>query len=316
MPVFLSPTTEKEALCYFTILSLNKNSVKVSHPIYERVRTESDWEYALENLGYIRQDIEKAKKQIINGFKTLDDYDLVVQRGESLYPKRLNKVNGAPHFLFLRGEPLLLNEPVISVVGSRKASEEGINRARRLARLLSERRIIVASGLARGIDKAAHHGTYDAGKPTIAVIGTPLNKVYPKEHEAIQNYIGQKGLVVSQFAPGTPVQRWNFPMRNATMSGISIATIVVEAGETSGALIQAREALKQGREVFIPQSALDNPKLSWPKKFVYELGANKFTTIDDLMEQLQKKNLIQSLTESRENLSTITTLRLQHAIRV
>lgn len=316
MAVFLSKTSEREAICYFTILSLNKNSLSVSLPMFEKVRFESDWEHALTNFGISAEDVEKAKVKVIQGLQLLDEFDLVAQRGEPLYPKRLAEIKNPPQFLFLRGEAILANEPVISVVGSRKASEQGIKNARRLARMLSERRIIVASGLAYGIDKAAHEGTIDARKPTIAVIGTPLNKVYPKEHYQLQRYIGENGLVISQFAPGFPVNKWNFPLRNATMSGISIATIVVEAGETSGALIQAREALKQGREVFIPRSAIDNPNLKWPKKFVYEYGANKFSTIDDLMEQLHRKKLIRSLHEVPKSQLIINPVGLRHAVRV
>jgi DNA processing protein len=311
MPVFLSSRAEQNALCYFTILTLKKYSVKATIPIFNEVRNDLSWEIALREYNFNTAEIEQAKRTVLKGFGLLDDFTLIVEKGETLYPKRLDGVIDAPQFLFLKGEPLLANQPVISVVGSRNASEEGISKARRLARLLSERNITVASGLAKGIDRAAHQGTYDVKKPTIAVIGTPLNKVYPAEHAMLQQYISQTGLVISQFIPNSPVQRWNFPMRNATMSGISIATIVVEAGETSGALIQAREALKQGREVFIPQSALDNPNLIWPRRFVNELGAKKFTTIDDLMDQLYDSKLVTTLSLEQTQ-STSYSMRVDH----
>jgi DNA processing protein len=309
MPFFVPESIEQDAICYFTILTLNRYSVKKSLPIYEKVSQANDWEYELKRVLGISDDELRAAKNVVNkGFSMLNEYDLVVRRGGPLYPKRLNEVDDSPLFLFLRGDALLTDNPVISIVGTRHPTPTGANNARRLSRLLSERHIVVASGLAKGIDYAAHAGTKDAGKPTIAVIGTGLNKAYPAEHRQIQEYIGATGLVISQFLPSAPVQKWNFPMRNATMSGISIATIVIEAGETSGALIQAREALKQGRRVFIPQSAVENPNLKWPKTFVYQKGAQSFTTIDDLMEKLQRENLLAAPSSNRESRSTTYTL--------
>lgn len=295
MPTFLDPSSKLAAECYLTLLDLNKSSPKQTAITYKMLPSFDDWEFTLESMGYSSHDIIKSKQKVIDGLNKLSNYVVVVTKDDTIYPKKLKSIQDSPEVLFLQGELSLLKRIAISVVGSRKASEEGQNRARRLARLLSERGIIVASGLAAGIDRSAHQGTHDAKKPTIAVIGTPINKVYPKEHETLQNYIAETGLVVSQFAPNFPVQRWNFPMRNATMSGISVATIVVEASETSGALIQAREALKQKREVFIPYSAVENKNLKWPKRFINQLGANMFTTIDDLMEQLQKKGLLSSV---------------------
>ncbi|MGZ9586413.1 DNA-processing protein DprA [Paenibacillus marinisediminis] len=297
MPTYLNKNSQQAAECYFTLLALNKSSPKQTAITYKQIPSFENWESCLENFGYESKLISDAKKKVTQGIEKLSEYVIVACKDDPIYPKRLLKVEDSPEILFLRGELSLLDSIVISVVGSRKASEEGQNRARRLARLLSERGIIVASGLATGIDKSAHQGTHDAKKPTIAVIGTPINKVYPKEHEVLQNYISETGLVVSQFAPSFPVQRWNFPMRNATMSGISIATIVIEASETSGALIQAREALKQKREVFIPYSAVENPNLKWPKRFINELGANMFTTIEDLVGQLQTKGLLSAVDE-------------------
>lgn len=294
MPTFLNDDSRRAAECYFTLLALNKSSPKQAAIAYKHIPSFVDWEVTLENQGYDFKSISDTKKKIKQGIEKLSEYVLIACKDDAIYPKRLLKVEDSPEVLFFKGELDLLDKIVISVVGSRKASEEGQNRARRLARLLSERGIVVASGLAAGIDRSAHQGTHDASKPTIAVIGTPIDKFYPREHESLQNFISETGLVVSQFAPSFPVQRWNFPMRNATMSGISVATIVVEASETSGALIQAREALKQKREVFIPYSAVENKNLKWPKRFINELGANMFTTIDDLMDQLQIKGLLNS----------------------
>ncbi len=181
----------------------------------------------------------------------------------------------------------MLKENIVSVVGSRTASKEGIEKAYRLSRYLGRAGIVVASGLARGIDTAAHTASLDYNYLTISVIGTPLTKVYPKENADLQRRIGEAGLVVSQFPPSAPVQRWHFPMRNAIMSGISLATVIVEAGETSG-------ALKQNRLVFIPQSALDNENISWPKRYIKRKGAYKFSKLDELIIMLEKARIIPS----------------------
>lgn len=138
---------------------------------------------------------------------------------------------------------------------AREASDAGRARARKLARLLAQRGIAVASGLARGIDTAAHRGALDAGGITFAVIGTPLTRCYPSENAELQCRIGQVGAVVSQFAPSSKTRPSCFPMRNATMSGLTLGTVVIEASENSGSLIQARKALEQGRKLFIPRGS-------------------------------------------------------------
>lgn len=137
------------------------------------------------------------------------------------------------------------------------------------------------------IDTATHKSALKNGGRTISVIGTPINQYYLKENKELQKEIEEKGLVVSQFPPCNSVNRWNFPIRNATMSGISLATIIMEAGETSGALKQADYALKQGRDVLIPQSAIDNPSIEWPKKYVSK-GPRVFRTLKEALEILNQ----------------------------
>ncbi|MFD2628798.1 DNA-processing protein DprA [Oceanobacillus kapialis] len=301
MPIFLKENDKEKYICYFTLYELLNRSFKKVKPYFYELQNYDNWEEIIPQMLIVDpKDVKKNKEKVIKNLSLLRDYDIICKKGSKFYPERLNTINDSPEFLFMRGEPLLADKAVISIVGSRAASEEGSLKARVLSRILSERGIVVASGLAKGIDINAHQGTIDAKKQTIAVIGTPLNKTYPKEHNNMQDYIGEEGLVISQFPPGTPVQRWNFPMRNAIMSGISIATIVMEAGETSGALIQARESLKQGREVFIPQSAIDNPSLSWPKNYVNNKGAKKFTTVKDLFNILKNGKLITTYLPSEE----------------
>jgi DNA processing protein len=172
----------------------------------------------------------------------------------------------APKRLFVAGHAEWLSErPRVSIVGSRDASPEGLKRAARLARLLTEDRVLVVSGLAEGIDRSAHLATMEAGGRTTAVLGTSLSAVYPAKHRALQDQLMLDHLVVSQFPEGHPTTRRNFPMRNRTMALLSDASVIVEAGEGSGSLSQGWEALRLGRPLFLMASILEQRALSWPK---------------------------------------------------
>ena len=174
-----------------------------------------------------------------------------------------------PAALYLEGDrSLLMHRPKVSIVGSRNASEEGLRRAAKLARMLVEREVVVVSGLALGIDKAAHEAAIAAGGQTIAVIGTPLDKAYPRENADLQALIARDHVVVSQFPKGYPTTPGCFPMRNRTMALIVDASVIVEAGDTSGSLSQGWEALRLARMLFIMKSVADNPEFSWPRKMM------------------------------------------------
>ena len=171
--------------------------------------------------------------------------------------------------LFVAGDPTLFRQqPRVSVVGSRKASPEGLKRAQKISRLLVQRGAVVVSGLAEGIDAAAHRSAIDAGGRTIAVIGTPLDKAYPRANARLQEEIANNHAVLTQFPIGYPTRPQNFPMRNATMALMVSASVIVEAGDTSGALSQGWEALRLGRLLFIMDSVCSNPKLTWPAKML------------------------------------------------
>lgn len=183
----------------------------------------------------------------------------------------LNEVEkkNAPSELFTVGDvSLLANGARVSIVGTRRASREGLRRAGRLARLLIERRIVVVSGLAEGIDTAAHRAAIDAGGRTIAILGTPLDTFYPAKNRSLQELIMREHLAVSQFPPGFSGGRKCFPMRNRTMALISEATVIVEAGEGSGTLHQGWEALRLGRPLFLMESVTKAPDLSWPAEML------------------------------------------------
>ena len=189
----------------------------------------------------------------------------------------------APKSLFVAGNADILNQrPRVSIVGIRKASTEGVLRAKKLARLVVERGGVVVSGLAMGIDTAAHTSAIAAKGFTVAVIGTPLNEVYPKENANLQRLIQENHLCISQFPVGYPTQPKNFPMRNRTMALISDATVIVEAADGSGSISQAWEALRLGRGLFISQSLVKNASLTWPQE-VMAYGAEVLS--DDSIEE-------------------------------
>ena len=190
---------------------------------------------------------------------------------DARYPANLRAVHDRPPLIFLRGAVLAADARAVSVIGSRRASEQGLATATAISEHLIANHYTVVSGLASGIDAAAHTAALRARGRTIAVIGTGLARCYPPEHEALQREIGERGAVVSQFWPDTPPGAHTFPLRNVTMSGASLATVVVEASQTSGARIQARRALAHGRTVFLSRAVLGQP---WARELARRPGVH------------------------------------------
>ncbi len=226
---------------------------------------------------------ESIYRSIHSAFENADfAYDIVEMMDET-YPSLMRSVSRPVPFLFTRGDPLLLHSPAISIVGTRVPSTAGVRRAQKLAFLLAERGFVVVSGLAKGIDHAAHVGALSVGGRTIAVIGTPLDISYPAENRELQELIARTNLLVSQFPFTHPVRPYTFPMRNYTMSAISLATVIVEAKQGSGALYQAQYALQQGRKLFIMNHLFAEPGLNWPAKFKGKPGVHVLKEVEDLV---------------------------------
>jgi DNA processing protein len=182
----------------------------------------------------------------------------LLRRGDALWPPQLSALSDPPPVLYTLGDVELLRKPQIAVVGSRHPTAAGRTLAARIAGELAATGLVITSGLARGIDAAAHEATLAAGGTTIAVCGTGLDICYPAQHRALFERIAREGLLVSEFPPGTPPRAAHFPQRNRIISGLSRGVVVVEAAADSGSLITARHALAQGREVFaIPGSPLN-----------------------------------------------------------
>lgn len=251
---------------------------------------------------FFKVDTERLKKDFefaYRAFSNLRPTDEIIKRGSGDYAPLLSETQQAPRFLYLRGnKALLFEERTVALVGSRKASEKSKENTRRLAATLGNNGITIISGLAKGIDVTAHKTALKHGFNTIAVIGTNLNQYYPAENKPVQLEIEKKGLIVSQFSPATKTQNWFFPLRNGVMSGLSLATIIMEAGETSGALKQADFALKQCREVLIPNNALKLKTITWPARYVSR-GAKAVETPKRVLEILADSNIFK--VENQEN---------------
>jgi DNA processing protein len=222
-----------------------------------------------------------------------DEYDHARELGASLivpgdaeYPKRLLEIYDPPLVLYLKGNPEVLDKPGISVIGTRHPTPYGVSMAERLACDLAAHGLIIFSGMARGIDTAAHRGAVNAHGQTVAIWGTGIDEVYPKENRKIADQILETGgAIITEFPVGTFPAPQNFPVRNRIISGISLGTLVIEAAEYSGTRVTARCALEQGREVFAVPGNVTN-KNSWGPNTLIKQGAALVATWEDVWEEL------------------------------
>jgi DNA processing protein len=201
------------------------------------------------------------------------------------YPQNLRRVYDRPPFLFVRGTLQDNDSRSVAIVGTRSASESGRILARDMAAALAERGVTVISGMAAGIDTEAHTAALDAGGRTIAVMGTGIDRVYPKENTALAEHIVESGALLSQFWPGAPPRRSNFPLRNVVTSGIALGTIVIEASATSGAKMQARLALEHGKRLFLVESLVLQEE--WAQRYRSRRGAQVVHGVDDVVTALE-----------------------------
>lgn len=198
------------------------------------------------------------------------------------YPERLRQIHDPPGRLYVDGQ--LPTQPMIAIVGSRHATPYGRRVAHRLARDLSDAGVVVVSGLARGIDAAAHRGALEGKSPTVAVMATGLDRIYPPEHAQLAKSIAATGAVVTEAENGTLPLPARFPVRNRIISGLSLGVVVVEAAERSGALITARMAAEQGREVFCVPGSIENPLAVGGHQLIKD-GAKLVQTVEDVLEE-------------------------------
>lgn len=217
------------------------------------------------------------------------------------YPANLRLIHNLPPFLFIRGEVLPTDVRSVAVVGTRDATERGIVRARKMSRRLVQQGVTVVSGLAAGIDAAAHTEALERGGRTLAVLGTGITKCYPKDKAELAERIAAAGALVSQFWPSTPPTTWTFPRRNVVTSGISQGTVVIEATSTSGAKMQARLALDHGKRVWLIKSLVtDQP---WADKYVRTRGAREVASVDEVVDDLLDADTLWSNAERMRQLT-------------
>ena len=209
----------------------------------------------------------------------------VVHFQDAAYPALLKQIADPPALLFVRGDRDYLAQPQLAIVGSRNPSHTGQALAREFAAHLASFGLTITSGLATGIDGAAHQGAIEAGGATLAVTGTGLDRVYPARHRDLAHRIAENGALVSEFPPGTAPLAANFPRRNRLISGLSLGTLVVEAALRSGSLITARSALEQGREVFAIPGSIHNPLARGCHALIRD-GAKLVETGDHILEEL------------------------------
>ena len=204
---------------------------------------------------------------------------------DELYPPRLKEIDQPPPVLYVRGALTTEDSWAVAVVGTRRVSAYGRQVAEEIASFLAANGVTVVSGLARGVDAIAHQSALKAGGRTIAVLGCGVDRIYPPEHVQLAEKMMASGALISDYAPGTPPDASNFPPRNRIISGLSMATVVVEAGETSGALITAQFAIDQGREVFAVPGNILAPQSKGTNRLIAQ-GARPMLSVRDLLDVL------------------------------
>ncbi len=236
----------------------------------------------LENFVKVRHGVDLEaiwEKTLVQGIQVLT-WD------EAAYPNRLKQIDQPPPVLYVRGEILDEDTWAVAIVGTRRMTVYGRQVAEELGAFLAQRSITMVSGLALGVDSAAHAATLRAGGRTLAVLGSGVDRIYPPENERLAAKIIERGALISDYAPGTPPNSVNFPPRNRIISGLSLATIVVEAGESSGALITASFAADQGREVLAVPGNINAPQSKGANRLIQQ-GARPLLKPEDILEALQ-----------------------------
>jgi DNA processing protein len=236
-----------------------------------------------DNVG--KNDIRRLSDEELSRYLS-DTGSSVIQNTDPNYQSVFD-TNKEFQFLFFKGDISLLKLPCVSIVGTRKPTAKGIEQTKRISEILIDLGFVVVSGLAEGIDTAAHKATLAAKGKTIAVMGTPIHKIYPAKNKELAANIFSNGLVISPALPFEEVGRYLFPRRNKLMANLSIATIIIEAGPTSGVVHQAAECLKQNKKLILLKSLAENKSLDWVPKFL-KSGAQIVETPSDLKAILGK----------------------------
>lgn len=214
-----------------------------------------------------------------------EEDSFLVSIADQAYPDLLREIPDPPALLYIKGDPAVLSLPQLAIVGSRNPTPGGMDNAKAFASVLAPAGLLVTSGLALGIDTAAHTGALEGGGSTIAVAGTGVDRIYPARNHALAHRIVEYGALVSEFPLATPPLRENFPRRNRIIAGLSLGTLVIEAALRSGSLITARLASEQGREVFAIPGSIHSPQAKGCHQLIRQ-GAKLVETATDIVEEL------------------------------
>ena len=243
---------------------------------------------AIQNSLFPEENNKQDIKTVLENIKT--NYSYIFYK-DTAYPKSLLETESPIPLLYYKGNLNLLKQPLVSIVGTRNMTYDGAARAAKISRLMSDNGYTIVSGLAKGIDTIVLETAVKCNKPVIAVIGTPINEYYPKENQKLQDYISNNYLLLSQVPfykyskQPFSTKKFYFPERDVTMAALAKATIVVEASDHSGTLIQARACMKLNKPLFILNSCFENEKITWPKYYESK-GAIKVKEINDIIKKL------------------------------
>jgi len=243
------------------------------------------------------------ERAVAEGLSWLDDSrHHLIAWGEDGYPEMLAQIPGPPLLLYVNGDIDALHLPALAIVGSRNPTQGGRRNAHSFAEHLAGRGFAIVSGLAQGIDAAAHEGALEAGGKTIAFLGTGIDRVYPASNRKLAHAIAARGALVSEYPLGSAPERWHFPERNRLICGLSLGTLVVEAARRSGSLITARLAAVQGREVFALPGSIHNPLARGCHELIRQ-GAKLVETAGDILAELSPLtgHMLETTKESTAN---------------
>jgi DNA processing protein len=291
----LGPATFKKLADFFgdptRALSASADALAVvpglDRPVAEALLRFSEWDE-------VRKDIERSAAAGAT----------IVPYISPLYPARLKAIADPPPFLYVKGELSARDERAVAIVGTRAASDYGLGVTRDLARGLAALGFTIVSGMARGIDGAAHEAALEAGGRTIAVLGSGVDVIYPREHEKLYHRIAEQGAVVSELPLGSAPLAYNFPARNRIISGLVMGVVVVEATEKSGSLITAAQALEQGREVFAVPGAAGAGRSRGPHRLIRQ-GAKLVEAVEDIVEEIAPQLAVGSANAAKREAPTL-----------
>lgn len=283
----------EEMLAYETLWGMKNQSLKKLNDCWDHQALPSQVLQSCEGLAPaedLRQDVARYLKDRVLSH---DRYFSVCVNGTYSYPARLQDAHNPVRFFYYSGDIGFLETKCVSVVGTRKATPEGTRRTKALVLGLVQAGFTVVSGLAEGIDTAAMTTAIQAGGRVVGVIGTPINHYYPPQNKELQDFVAQHHLLISHVPfyrydhEPFKMKRLHFPERNETMAALSQATIIVEASDTSGTLIQARACMNQGRKLYILNSCFDVPGLKWPHAYEQK-GAHRVRELGDILQTIDK----------------------------